>query len=783
VTHAPVRPGSLVGSRVPRISDARLLRGEGNFVDDVHLDGMLHATIVRSPVAHGDVTTFATEGTGADLVLGPDDIAAATEPMPCVWVTPDQRQLEQPVAQRRVAYVGQAIGVVVAATRADAEDAAELVDLDVDDLPAVSDAEEALLDGAPLLRPEWGDNVAATLSMGDPLDEVDAVFATAATVVERRLVIPRVVPSPMETRGVVASWDRNLRELTVWSSTQTPHHVRDHLAHCLRLRSDQVRVIAPDLGGGFGAKEHLYADEVMVCLASMRLARPVKWVEDRVEHFTATFHGRDAVHFARIALDEDHRFLAIQTRIVGNLGAHPSNVGTGPFRVSSQMLPGPYRFDKVGTTLQGVLTTTTPTGAYRGFGMQEAAWVRERLVDEAARVLGVDPVELRRSNMLRTDELPYVTRTFQNYDSGDYIESLDLVHDMVLKADPVGSENQRVRTGIGYAAHVEFTGLGPSQIQKLVGFGIGGFESAEVRVDPDGTVVVRSGVTTMGQGIDTALAQIAADQLGVGMERVRVELGDTKVAPYSGSGSIASRSATVGGGAVVVAAGELATKMLRIAAHQLEAAPEDVELVDDVFRVRGSGVGVEGRSFDEVTRLAWLGWDLPVGEAPGLEIHHVHDPLDIAYSYATHAARVEVDLDTGMVRVTDYWVAHDAGVVINPMIVDGQIMGGVAQGLGMALFEKMTYGEAAQPTTTSFLDYLVPLTSDVPDFGLAHTEHPAPHIPGGMKGAGEGGLIPAPAAVANAVAAAVPEIAAHLLETPLTPSWLWELMTEAGVTQ
>jgi carbon-monoxide dehydrogenase large subunit len=780
MTVTPERPASLVGARVRRINDPRLLRGEGRYVDDVHLAGMVHATLLRSPVAHADIRTFEAADAGALLVLGPDEIAAATRPLDCVWLAEGQRQTSVPLGERRVRYVGQPVGVVVAASRPAAEDAAELVEIDYDELPTVSDQEAALAEGAPLLHPEWGTNVAAEFTVGDDRATVDAAMARASRVVERRLVIPRIVPSPMETRGVVASWDTNLRELTVWSSTQTPHHVRDHLALALGLSADQVRVVAPDLGGGFGSKEHLYPDEVLVCLAAMRLGRPVKWIEDRVEHFTATMHARDAIHYARLGLDDDGRFVAIASDVVGNLGAHPSNVGTGPFRISGTMLPGPYRFTSAGVTIRGVLTNTTPTGAYRGFGMQEAAWVRERLVDEAARELGMDPVELRLMNMLREDELPHVTPTFQEYDSGDYAEGLRGVRDLVAKSDlPAPVDGGRVRRGVGYASQVEFTGLGPSPVQKIVGFHLGGFETGVVRVDPDGSVVVSSGVMGMGQGIETTLAQIAADRLGVPIEKVRVALGDTKVAPYSASGSIASRSITVGGGAVTRASIALSAKMRRIAAHQMEADPDDVELVDGVYRVKGVPGG--GLGFDDVAAKAWLGWDLPEGEDPGLEVKDIHDPSNISYAYSSHAAAVAVDLDTGKVDIEGYWVTHDVGTVINPMIVDGQVMGGVAQGIGIALYEKMTYGEAAQPTTTSFLDYLVPLSGDVPDLVIGHTEHPAPHIPGGMKGAGEGGTIPAPATVANAVAAAVPEIAGKLLETPLSPGRMWELLHEAGL--
>jgi carbon-monoxide dehydrogenase large subunit len=582
----------------------------------------------------------------------------------------------------------------------------------------------------------------------------------------------------METRGVVADWNVGARQMTVWLSTQTPHHARDHIAHVLGLRADQVRVIAGDLGGGFGAKEHLYCDEAIVCLAAMRLGRPVKWIEDRVEHFTSTFHGRDAVHDARLAMTSDGTFLAIHTHVTGNLGAHFSNVGTGPFRVSGLMLPGPYRLPVAGATISAVWTTTTPTGAYRGFGMQEAAWVRERLVDEAARELGVSAIDLRRRNMYRSDELPLTTPTFQDYDSGDYPRALDLVVDRLEALEPVAS-SPRVRRGIGLATHVEFTGLGPSKVQELVGFRLGGYETAVVRMEPDGSVVVTSGVMGMGQGIETTLAQLAADRLGVPLSTVTVHLGDTASAPYSAAGSIASRSLTVGGGAVVRAATALREKLLRIAAFHLEVSPDDLELVDGQVRVKGDPTAREDLA--ELVERTWLGWGLPEGESPDLEVKDVHDPTNISYPYATHAASVTVDLDTGRVEVDGYWIAHDSGVVVNPMIVDGQIMGGVAQGLGIALLEKMLYAEDGTPMSTTFLDYQIPLSSNVPDMVLDHYETPAPHIPGGMKGVGEGGTIVAPAAIGNAIAAAVPEIAGRLMETPLSPGRLWELLHEAGL--
>jgi len=784
VTDLSAAPSRYVGRSISRINDPQLLVGGRRFVDDIELPGMVHATIVRSPVAHGTVTRFEAGDAAVALVLGPEEIGAATRPLQCVWLAPDQRVTSYPVASTDLHYVGQPMGIVVAGSRAEAEDGAEGLDIDIDEMPSVVDSEAALAPDAPLLYPELGDNVIAEVVAGSLPEELEQVFASAPRVVERRLRIQRIAPSPMETRGLVARWDAAEQRLTVWMSTQTPHHCRDHLALCLGLRADQVRVVMNQIGGGFGAKEHLYADEVIVCLAAMRLGRPVKWIEDRVEHQTATLHGRDAVHHARLAMTDDGDFLAIHTEILGNLGAHPSNVGLGPFRVSASMLPGPYRIDVAGASIRAVATNTTPTGAYRGFGMQEAAWVRERLVDEAARELGVDPADLRMRNMLTPEELPRLTPTFQNYDSGDYPESLRRVREMVAQGRAASDDNPRVRRGVGFASQVEFTGLGPSKVQQVVGFALGGFESAMVRMEPDGSVTVSSGVTGMGQGIETGFAQLVADNLGISIERITVQLGDSDRDPYSATGSIASRSMTVGGGAVVTASRRLQERILRIAGHLLEASPRDLVMLPD--SAAGDRIGVAGQpdvtiDVAKVAELAWLNWDLPEGEQIGLEERYIYNPDDISYSYATHAAEVSVDLDTGLVSIEGYWVAHDSGVMVNPMICDGQILGGIAQGVGIALHEEMRWGEGGQPLTTTYLDYVLPVSADIPTVAIEHMCTPSPFVPGGMKGLGEGGVIPTPAAIANAVANAVPEIAGHLLETPLSPSRVWGLIDAEGL--
>ena len=767
---------SLVGARVPRVNDPRLLVGGGRFVDDIHLPGMLHAHVLRSTVPAGAVTAIDAVEAGCDLVVHALEDHGLGE-VPCVWLQPGQRQTSYPVLSPSVRYVGQPIGIVIAASREVAEDAAERIDVVYEDGPVVRDAAHGTAPGAPLVNPAAGSNVCVELVRGDPWDAVEPVIRSAAHVVRRTLRIQRISGQPMETRGVVASWDPDVERLTVWISTQAVHHAREHLARILGLDFDQIRVIAPDVGGAFGMKEHLYPDEILACSASMRLGRPVKWIEDRYEHFTATLHARDQVHDAVLALDADGRFLAFWTDLVHDLGAHPSNVGSGPAQIACNLLQGPYHAERSGARARCVLSNRTPTGAYRGFGMQQAAWVRERLVDEAARELGVDPVALRRRNMIRADELPHTTHFLQEYDSGDYVRALDETARLVEAWRAPDADGRR--RGVGYASHVEFTGLGPSKIQQVVGFELNGFETSIVRMDRDGSVSVATGVAMIGQGLETGLSQIVADAVGVPIERVRVVHGDSDRVPYSSAGSIASRAMTVAGGALVQASRKLHDKVAAIAAHRLEANPDDIELSGEQAFVRG----VPARSIElrDLASSAWLGWDLPDGMAPGLEEQATYDPPGIAYSYATHAAAVAVDVETGVVEIEGYWVVHDCGTVINPMIAEGQIQGGVAQGIGVALYEQFVYQDDGQPAISTYMDYLLPLATDVPDVTLGHFETPSPHTPGGMKGLGEGGLIPTPAAIANAICAAVPEIAEAVTETPLSPSRLWTLMHGAGL--
>jgi carbon-monoxide dehydrogenase large subunit len=746
--------------------------GAGRFVDGVRLPGMVYATVARSPIAHGTLircdATAALAAPGVLAALTPRDALGAT--LPCVTIAPGQRQTYYPVLAERVRHVGQPLALVVAESAAAAEDAAGLIHLDFTDLPAVVGAEAALDPSAPVLYPEWGTNLVSEFGMGD----ADAADAAADHVVELTLRLGRIAPCPIEPRGMVASWEPRTGELTLWTGTQAAHHVRDHLAAALGIGCDQVRVIGCDVGGGFGAKEHLYPDEVLACLAAMRVRRPVKWIETRSEHFAATLPARDAVHRGRLALDADGRFVGLYADILIDLGAYPTNVGASPAAVSAMMLPGPYRFDRAGARVRAVVTTTAPTGSFRGFGQPEITWTRERLIDEAARRIGVDPVELRLRNMIRPEEFPYPTRTWQSYDSGDYAAALELVRDRVAARAVPASDDGR-RRGVGFACHVQHTGLGPSAQMEGAGMMVGGYEIAVARMEPDASVTVATGVCGMGQGIETTFAQLAADRLGIAMDRVKVVSGDTARAPYSSIGSIASRSLTVGGAALIGATDRLRERILLIAAHRLEATPDDLEIADGAVHVKGDPAA--GLTLADIATAAWRGWHLPDGMAPGLEEREVYDPPANVYGYAAHAAAVAVDPDTGKIEVEGYWVANDCGVIVNPTIVEGQLHGAVVQGIGMALTEELAYSPDGQPMTTTFMDYLPPSAREAPPIEVDLTQIPSPVTPGGMKGVGESGVISAPAAIGNAVAAALPHVADRITGTPLTPYAVWSALT------
>jgi carbon-monoxide dehydrogenase large subunit len=779
----PDAPGGLIGARVHRVQDDRLLRGHGHYVDDLTDTGTLHAAIVRSQVPSGEVIGFDASAAlaldGVRLVLGPAELATQLRTVPHPWLLPGQQVAEVALADTAIRYVGQPLAVVVATSRALAEDATELVDIEVKDRDAVVGIAAAQAADAPLVYPELGGNKVGAIHFGDPAEDLEAVFGAAATVVDHEFEIPRVGHNSLEPRGIVAEYTAATDRLEIVSSTQVPHLVRQEVAHVLGMRVDRVRVVAPDVGGAFGQKTSLFPDEALVCAAARRLGRRVKWIEDRSESMVAAYQGRGQRTRGRLALDDDGRFLALHLDIHGDLGAFPSTGtgGAGPFQVSGLMIEGPYRFERAGSTITAWYTNATPTGAYRGYGMQESCYVRERLVDLAARTLGVDPVELRRQNMLGPADLPFVTRTQMPYDNGDYPAALAGAAEYGQARTRTGSG--RVRRGVGLASMTEITGYAPSALQEMFGIHWSGYDSTRIRVNEDGTVTVHSGLTGIGQGIETSLAQIAAERLGVPLDWVSVDLGDTAVSPYSNMASQASRGLPIGGGALWRATDRLRLRMRTLAASYLKADPETVTFDGSDFRSPDGGAA----SWREIAHRGWMGWGRDPEGPIALEELEEFDPPSITYGYATHGAQVAVDLDTGKVTVEDYWLAHDAGVVVNPLIAEGQMAGGVAMGIGAALLEQVAYSAEGQPITATYLDYLLPLSEDVPDVAQEHLVTPSELVPGGFKGLGESGIIPPPAAIANAVAAAVPEIADRLTALPMSPSPVWTLLEEAGLTR
>lgn len=776
-----------IGRPVESGPHRRMVRGNGRYVDDIAAPGALHAALVRSPVAHGRIVRFDATAARADaraaLVLGPEEIQCRTNPIPTSWQIFGQQQHDIALVDGTVRYLGQPIGVVVAGSRADAEDLAELVELEIEPLPAVITVDAALADGAPLLHPEFGSNLTGQIHFGDPEPELEEAIAGAAHVVQRQLTVSRVSHSPLEPRGLLADWVPSVEQLTVHSSTQSPHVVRQELAAALRLRVDQIRVVSPDVGGSFGGKVTLYVDEALVCLASKLLGQPVKWIEDRIENLTAAYQGRGQQVTARLALAADGTFRALSADIVGDLGAFAIQAGSGPFQVSGLVMEGPYRFGRAGATVSAVYTNLVPTGAYRGYGMQEAAWVRERLIDEAARELAIDPLELRLRNLIRPEELPFTTRTQLTYDNGDYPAAL-------RRAAELAEQHRRpststVRRGTAVTASVEITGFAPSALLEAFHIDWSGWEGGRLRVNQDGTVTAFSGVISVGQGIETTLGQVVAERLGVPLPWVVVQLGDTAVTPYSDLSSQASRSLVLAGGALWQAADRMREQMYALAARQLGAEPADVTL--DVGaspdKAMFSARNVAGSiSWAEVAHRGWKGWGRSEVDRIQLEETVDFDPPEMAYAYSAHAAAVAVDTETGKVTVEGYWAVHDSGVIVNPGIADGQITGGIAQGIGLALTEEAAHDADGRPLAATWYDYLLPTSRDIPRVEVEHRCTPSATMPGGFKGLGEGGAIPPAATIAGAIADAVPQIAESLTTTPITPERVWLALDRAGVS-
>jgi carbon-monoxide dehydrogenase large subunit len=777
---------TLFGSGIKRREDPRLITGSATYTDDVKLPGLCYAAILRSPYAHAKLTridvTAARKAPGVVAVYTGADVKDRVGTVPCAWNPPncDLKVPPHPVlAFDRVRYVGDGVALVVAETRADARDAIDLIEVDYDPLPAGVDPEKMTQSGAPQLHAEVAKNIGFTwvVSGGD----ADKAFAEAPVKVKQRIVQQRMAPTAIEPRAAVASYNRGSGQLTLWCTTQNPHIHRFLCSLILKLPEHRIRVIAPEVGGGFGSKIPCYPDEVLTSLASMDLGRPVKWTEDRSENYKVTIHGRDHVQYVEMCGTKDGAITGLRTTVYAGLGAYASTAGPGiPTILHGLVYSGAYVIPNIHGTVYGVYTNGTPVDAYRGAGRPEAAYLVERLVDLYAREIGMDPIAVRRKNFIPKSRFPYTVATGLTYDSGDYEAALDKALSMIdLKAFRAEQEKTRKQgryLGVGLVSYIEICGLGPSQVAGAVGFGGGLYESAIVRVYPTGVIRVYIGASPHGQGEETTFAQVVADEFGLPVESVEIVHGDTETTPQ-GWGTYGSRTTAVSGSAVKLAALKVKEKARKIAAHLMEASEADVEWKDGKFAVKGSPA--TSKSFADVAVMANVAWNMPPGMEPGLEATAFFDPSNFVYPFGTHICTVEVNGDTGKVNILRYIAVDDCGPQINPMIVDGQIHGGVVQGIGEALQEIMVYDDDGQLVTGTMMDYAVPKASQMPHLETAHTCTPSPVNPLGVKGCGEAGTIASAACVVNAVCDALSPLGIKHIDKPLTPARVWAAIQQA----
>ena len=772
------------GASVRRTEDPRFLRGEGRYVDDVKLPRLLHAAFVRSPHGHARVLSVKTEAarqlSGVAHVFAFTDLERWMKPLPLFGAIPPglaarvdvkMKQLGQlAMARDRVRFVGEIVAMALAESRALAEDACELVEVEYEPLPVVTDMMAGALAGAEVLYPEWGDNVAVFFQTG--FGDADAAFASADVTVRERFDIQRYVGMPIETRGVVAQWDARDGSLTAWNGTQVPHFVQQGLVSALGLAPHKIRVVAPDVGGGFGTKASGYPEDLLIPVAAIVARRPVKWTEDRREHMMASGHARHQAHDIEIAARRDGTMLAVRDKIWLDLGAYNCWGIVLPYNTVAHLL-GPHRVPNLSVECRGVVTNKTPNAPYRGAGRPETVFAMDRIVDCLARELRMDPAELRRKNYLTQADMPYeLDIPYRDgnplvYDSGDFKEGLEAALSAVgydaLRAEQAELRCKGIYRGIGISGYVEGTAIGP-------------YEGATVRLDAAGRAVIATGACSQGQGHETSFAQIAADALGIPLDWITVIGGDTAAIPF-GVGTFASRSAVNAGSSIHVAAGKVREKIALAAAMLLEASAADIEITDGTVSVRG--VPASSMPLGRVIQAAIPSFARPGVASPDFEATVYHHQPTVTYTSAVHVAHVEVDPGTGAVKLLRYLVAHDCGRVINPVIVEGQIHGGVAQGVGGALLEEMVYDEQAQLLTGTFMDYLVPTAMELPPIETVHLEYPSPRNPLGVKGVGEGGAISPPAAIANAVEDALAPFGVRVTRTPLGPSVVLGLLESA----
>jgi len=774
------------GARVKRVEDPRFLLGKAQYLDDMQVPNQLSVAFVRSSHAHARIKSIKVDKAlalaGVHRVMIGKEAAKICKP---IRVEVDATKFPgkykpcnfDAIAVNKVCFVGDIVAAVVATNRYVAEDAVELVEVDYEPLTPVLDPEEALKPGSPLIHEEWGDNVmlSAHIANGD----VKKAFAEADVVVKERFQMNRHCAAPMEGRGVLANFDPATNQMTVWTSSQMPHMVRTKIAESIDFPEHNLRVITPDVGGGFGMKSHIFPEEIVLSALSRELRRPIKWVEDRRENLYGSYHAKDEICYVELAVKKDGTILGLKTRFIGDIGAYTSFPWTPSFEPLQAALacPGPYKIRNVDMDAVAVATNKTTSSVYRGVGLPAAQYTMEHILDMAAAKIGMDPVEIRRKNIMCRDDFPYVAATGLEYDSASPRESLDMALEMLdykkFRKEQAEARKQGRYLGIGFSAMIEMTTFGFEYWRRIGWRSVSGYDSAHIRVDPNGGVTLTVGTHCHGQGHYTVYAQLIADGIGCDIKDVTVIQGDTAMTPY-GWGTWGSRSAVAGGGAIIKAAEKIRAKMFRVAANLMEVSPQDVELKDGRIQVKG----VPGRSMSvpEVAKAAVYHADVPDNDEPGLEASHYYK-APTPYANATHAAIVEVDRDTGAVKIKRYVVVEDCGRMINPLIVEGQIAGGVAQGIGNAMLEHLRYDENGQILTTSLMDYLLPSSTDVPSIEYGHLETPCPISEGGIKGMGEGGAVAPPPALANAICDALSPFGwKPITRLPMTPEVVLSLL-------
>ncbi len=780
-----VEEKQVYGHRMRRREDLRMITGRGTYTEDITPKGTLYATFARSEQAHARILKVSIEKAlqvdGVVAIYTGNDLKPHMNPVPTAWLIPGsdlKTTPYYPVAHDKVRYSGDAVAVVVAVDPYIGQDAADLIEVDYEVLPSITNQEEAVRDNAPLVYDSISNNIAFVWkqSGGDP----DSVFENADLVIKERFVNQRVQPSAMETRGIVAEYSEASDQLTMWMTSQNPHVHRFLISIMTGLPEQKVRVISPDVGGGFGSKISCYGTEAVLAYISKALKKPIKWQETRRENLLSTTHGRDHVQYVEMAAKKDGTILGVRGKVYANLGAWLSTTAPGvPTVLFTSMFSGQYNVQAMECEVYGVLTNTVAVDAYRGAGRPEASYLVERMVDILAHRLGMDPAELRMKNYIRANEFPHPVVTGMVYDSGDYganmKKALQLIDYYGLKEEIDEQRKKGKLAGIGIASYIEMSGVGPSKGVRNTGFSLGLWESGTVRMHPSGKVSVFTGGNPHGQGEETTFAQLAASELGISVDDVEVFHGDTGMIPF-GMGTYGSRTTAVAGGAIAIACRRLMKKANSIAAHMLETSDDNIRYENGKF-FRNSDKSVAKTMADIAFASYGAGMsELPPGMDPGLEETAFYDPENFVFPYGTHICHIEIDPETFKVAIKRYVAVDDCGNQINPMLVEGQVHGGVAQGIGQALYEEARYDEDGNLMTSSFSDYALPSAVEIPRIQSAFTRTPSPHNPIGVKGIGEAGTIAAPTAIVNAIVDALWSKGVSHIDMPVTPEKIWRIL-------